>query len=39
MRDVLKRSRSAKAPTTRAGVMMADISWKSMKAEWGMVGA
>ena len=31
--------RSAKAPVMRAGVMTANIIWKSMKAWWGMVAA
>ncbi len=31
--------RSAKAPVISAGVMMANISWKSMKVCCGMVAA
>jgi hypothetical protein len=31
--------RSAKAPVIRAGVMMANMSWKTMKAWWGIVAA
>jgi hypothetical protein len=31
--------RSAKAPVMRAGVITANIIWKSMKAWWGMVAA
>ena len=32
---VLNFARSAKAPVIRAGVMMANIIWKTMKARWG----
>ena len=35
----LKRLRSAKAPVMRAGVMIANIIWKAMKARWGTVVA
>ncbi len=35
----MKRLRSAKAPVIRAGVMMANIIWKAMKARCGTVVA
>ncbi len=38
-RKALKRMRSAKAPVIRAGVMMANMSWKTMKAWCGIVAA
>ncbi len=31
--------RSAKAPVINAGVMMANINWKTMKVCWGIVAA
>ena len=31
--------RSAKAPVTRAGVMMANIPWNIMNAWWGILSA
>src|SRR5216684_6320722 len=39
MTNALKRWRSANAPLISAGVMTANIIWKTMKAWWGMVGA
>ncbi len=33
------RMRSTSAPEMSAGVMTANMPWKSMKAVWGMVGA
>lgn len=38
IRKLLNFNRSAKAPVISAGVIMANISWKTMKAWWGIVG-
>ena len=35
----LNRTRSANAPAISAGVMMANMSWYTMKVWCGMVGA
>ena len=37
--NALNRLRSAKAPVINAGVITANIIWKTMKAWWGTVGA
>jgi len=39
MRNAENFMRSAKAPIMSAGVITANIAWKIMKAEWGMVPA
>jgi hypothetical protein len=39
MTNALKRLRSAKRPVISAGVITANIIWKAMKAEWGIVAA
>ena len=39
MTNALKRLRSAKAPVISAGVITANIIWKTMNAECGIVAA
>ncbi len=38
-RYALNFMRSANAPVISAGVMMANMPWKIMKARWGIVAA